>query len=80
MTDKVFVIVEGTDWAGLYVDGKLVAENHSISQDDLVQQLAKNGVNIRVEELHPKADEQMSEFGRTLPKDFSGVLIKHTRH
>lgn len=41
MTDKKVDIVsaEGGDWQGLYVDGKLAYENHSIDWDDFVQVL-----------------------------------------
>lgn len=30
------VVVKVDDWAGLYIDGKLVSEGHSISTHDLV--------------------------------------------
>jgi len=37
---KITLIYDnGGDWVGIYVDGKLVAENHNFQEDDLLSHL-----------------------------------------
>jgi len=62
-----FVIVEADNWAGLYVDGVLVEQHHDI---DLVEWLAKYGVNIKLR--HAYNDLQVAESGQ-LPEDLKDV-------
>lgn len=70
-----FVIVNGNEWAGLYVDGRLVDEGHGISEYVLVGHLAEHGVRIRRESLSADADNEMCEHGSGMPTDLSDVAL-----
>jgi len=41
-----YVTDEGGDWAGLYVDGKLVDQNHSLDVGMVFADLARLGYNL----------------------------------
>jgi hypothetical protein len=44
---KTFTVVGGTEeWEGLYVDGKLVMQDHSLRVHHLLEWLAENGYLI----------------------------------
>lgn len=68
-----FIIVNANEWAGLYIDGKLVTEGHSIREGELVEHLAAHGVCITRHELSPHADARMCQNGDTMPTNFSDV-------
>ena len=55
------------DWVGLYVDGRLINEGHSLSVD---QVLSAVGVSYEAVE----ADFEMA-FGGKCPEDFSDVAM-----
>ena len=62
-------IYRAEDWTTLYVDGKKVAENHSISLDTIAEYVD----GMKVEWLPDKVDEAMSYFGDTMPDDLDEV-------
>jgi len=62
-----FVLVEADNWAGLYVNGKLVEQHHDI---DLVEWLAKYGVPIKLKYAYN--DLQVAESGQ-LPESLDEV-------
>jgi hypothetical protein len=62
-------IFRAEDWTTLYVDGKKVAENHSIDLDTI----AKYVKGMSVEWLPDKVDCAMSYFGDSMPDDLSDV-------
>lgn len=65
-TAKEITLVDGDDWTGIYIDGKLAAEGHSFDKADLLQIL-----NIPYE--YKEADpDWMYEVGN-LPKNLSDV-------
>ncbi|OPH61892.1 hypothetical protein BC351_01225 [Paenibacillus ferrarius] len=39
MGEKVLTLVSGDDWEGLYYDGKLIEEEHTIQRKTLVDQM-----------------------------------------
>jgi hypothetical protein len=62
----------GGDWVGLYVDGKLITEGHSISEEEMVRLLL------------PKADiktlygsEDLEEYGNHCPSEWTEDLKKY---
>jgi len=63
-------IINGDDWKGLYIDGKLVFENHQLEVDDFCQHC-----NIEAEFIEP--DEQWFEQrlieGSYLPENLVDV-------
>ena len=44
------VVLDGDDWSGLYVDGKLVYENHTIPLRVLAEHLGIKVINVPGEE------------------------------
>lgn len=43
------VFVKGDDWTAMYVDGKRVAENHSLSSNDVLNALGVTRRSIYIE-------------------------------
>lgn len=62
------------DWEGLYVDGKLVAEGHSISVEEVLRNLIP--AELTSLDVVSLTDEQMEELGYHLPKYWSPNLLK----
>ena len=62
-----FVLVEADNWAGLYVDGKLVEQHHDI---DFTEWLPKYGVNLKLKYAYN--DLQVAESGQ-LPENLEDV-------
>lgn len=68
---KEITLVEGDDWSGLYVDGKLVAEGHSFSNSELLEYCG-------VKHNRGFADLDWLADRGTLPKKLSDVKWKET--
>lgn len=70
--------VHADDWEGLYIDEKLVLEEHSLSVGDLLdaiwKQRAPLGVQVSSYEAHD-ADEDWLFTRGTLPQDFKDVKV-----
>lgn len=63
-----FTIVTCDDWQGLFCDGRLLEENHSLDLRDTIERMS---VDCRFEQ----ADEQwMNEEGR-FPAELSKVVL-----
>ncbi len=61
----IFRLLSVDDWQALYVDGKLVAQNHSV---DLVHYLGLHGVDIEEDDVTGWFDDnELSEFPMELP-------------
>ena len=58
--------VDGDDWEGVYIDGKLVAEGHHVRIDELLQLLGINGEQIYAD------DAWLADRG-SLPQNLSEV-------
>ena len=56
----------GGDWEGLYVNGKLIMENHRLELDDVLDAIGVNYQSITAD------DDWMAEVG-TLPDKLSEV-------
>lgn len=72
----VFVNSASGDWEGLYVDGKLIYEGHTIPRDLLMENAAKIGAEFNyyndVGHINLKTDIAEIEGGlRTLLSDYS---------
>lgn len=69
-------IVNADDWKGLYIDGKLVFQNHSIRISDLVECLEEAGIKLGFEltegELTEDGYERIQDEG-CLPDDLEEV-------
>lgn len=59
-------IVSGDDWMGLYIDGKLVLEGHSLCLGEVLE-----AVGIKPETITP--DNEWLENEGNLPKDLAKV-------
>jgi hypothetical protein len=64
----IYQLVRGDDWEGLYIDGKLETEGHSLSPSDIFKVL-----DIRVTN-HDLDDEWICEQG-SLPENFDEVKL-----
>jgi hypothetical protein len=69
MKKKEVVIVGGDDWEGIYIDGKLVREGHSIDSDDVLEALGIDYVSRGVNQ------EWLEEMG-SLPDNLSDVQFQ----
>lgn len=68
MAEREIVIVDADDWAGLYIDGKLVYEGHSIDYRQVFK-------HLNIDYSRKEADfEWMDEVGR-LPENLSEVEL-----
>jgi hypothetical protein len=57
-------IVDAEDWAGLYIDGNLIYEGHSLSAEDVLHFL-------QIPYDQRWVDGDLEEFGNRLPKTFA---------
>jgi hypothetical protein len=62
---------EDGDWTGLYLDGKLIAENHSLSNWDWVQLLSSLGIGVQDEE---RSMEWFEKVGSRCPETWDEVM------
>lgn len=65
-----YVHDEGGDWAGLYIDGELIDENHSLYVGHVLEALESRGL-IEYEGFEVNGD-WMLDNGR-LPEEFSEI-------
>ena len=68
---KKVVLVLGDDWNGLYIDGKLEIENHSLSAYQALQTLSLNSHDFQLDQI--VADEEWLEQKGCLPEELSDV-------
>jgi hypothetical protein len=69
MVNAKFTFVEGDDWVGLYMDGELVYEGHSISPAYLAELLDADFERIWAD------DAWLYDVG-TLPKNLEDVRVE----
>ena len=69
---KKIVFVGADDWAGMFIDGKLVAEGHSVESDT-----ALTALGIEFEEKWAD-DEWLETLGR-FPQDLKDVKFERTK-
>ena len=53
---KQYVIVNGDDWQGIFVDGKLISEGHSFSSYELLEIVKEHGAVGEFWSLEPDMD------------------------
>ena len=70
MIEKI-ALFWGDDWEGLYINGKLIYENHSIRAHEIITILEKHGMDATCVEVN---DYWLMENGR-LPEDATDVLV-----
>ncbi len=66
--DKKVVVVDGDDWKGLYVNGKLVYENHSIPLRELAEHLGFKIVSLDGEDV-------FEPYGNQCPRDLKDLKL-----
>lgn len=66
MKQKKFQLVQGDNWEGLYVSGKLVCENHYLSHEEILEAI---GADIDILAID---DDYLFEFDR-LPEQFKDI-------
>lgn len=71
MSKIALVTSSDGDWEGLYVDGLLASEDHSIPARVVLGQLLRFGVTVN-EFIELEVDEKWLDGG-TLPELFSGL-------
>ncbi len=47
---KITIVSNGDDWEGVYLDGKLLAQGHSVDADDILVALGYKVVDVLTEE------------------------------
>lgn len=62
------IIDNGDDWEGVYIDGKLIVQDHRINPKELLKQLG-----YFVETLEP--DYEWLDAQGYLPEDLSDVML-----
>lgn len=67
---KLLVVIEGDDWVGLYVNGLLQSEGHSLHWPTILRRL---GMDVQTYEVH---DEWLLEQSGSLPRTLEDVRIK----
>ena len=69
--DPLIIVVNNNDgaadWEGVYVNGKLVIEDHSLSIKDFIRAI---GINATVMTVR---DELLEEWGGRLPTDYGNI-------
>ena len=68
-----FTIVNSDDWTGLYVDGKSVAQNHSIDLYDALQIARDHGPVDSVERIYVTDLKWLDNLPGHYPMDLSEV-------
>jgi len=71
---SIFTIVYGDDWTGLYADGSLLAEGHSLSTHEVLDWARSHGPVAKVEEVH--ADTSWLEDCGNLPGQLREVRVQ----
>lgn len=61
-SDKKVVVLNGDDWSGVYVDGKLVYENHGIPLRELAKHAGVEVVDV------DGGDEAWEPYGYRCPR------------
>ena len=67
--DKI-VIVMSDDWTGLYVDGKLVYENHSIEVHDLIRE------GLFSASIYDITSEELENHGYQCPDNLKDLKLR----
>ena len=62
------VLVCGSDWEGLYIDGKLKKETHMLAADQVLDTL-----NIKYEYVEVESDKHWEAWGGSLPSQLAIV-------
>lgn len=65
---KKITIVNGDDWQGLYVDGRLIREDHRLQVDEVLISLGYDLKNL-------EADGKWLDITGSLPSDLKDVKI-----
>jgi hypothetical protein len=68
---KKVVVLDGDDWSGLYVGGKLVYEGHKVPLHELSKALGFEVVNVE-----PEDGEEWAEYGYRCPDELSDFKKK----
>lgn len=68
--DEVILATNGDDWEGLYVNGKLVTEDHKIRLQDLAVALKLNFKRVEF-----NSDWLLHKMGGGLPEDVKDLKI-----
>jgi hypothetical protein len=67
------VEVYADDWQGLYANGKLILQGHSLRPSEILEWLAGYGpLEVVSYDVRPANDEWLNDLGR-LPEDLSEV-------
>jgi hypothetical protein len=65
-------LVSGDDWSGLYIENKLMMENHSLNVSRVLQLLSDHGIIAGFKEI--TADEDWLEERGRLPEELNEVV------
>ena len=67
---------ESGDWEGLYIDGKLIAEDHNLDSQRLLRILEKY-FGYKFENVWSK-DEYLERYGNSCPETWEEVMRKES--
>ena len=68
-----FISCESGDWEGLYVDGVLFEQGHSITTNDFLELISKYRHFSGVINTYELTDQQMEELGFLLPEKLNEI-------
>lgn len=66
-------VVYSEDWSGLYINGQLEYEGHSIFWLDLALALKRHGMNIKIVDPIADVDQTWLEDRGNLPQDIKDI-------
>jgi hypothetical protein len=70
-----FTLISIDDWTGVYVNGQLVAEGHSIEDEQAFRLAQQYGPVTSVESHYVNDDEWIDNLPGSLPKDLTEVPL-----
>jgi len=70
------VCVESGDWVGLFVNGELFCDGHSLTDRDWTDVIERFGCFDQNVDSFEISDEHIESLGASFPKNLSDVKIK----
>lgn len=61
--------IEGDDWVGVYLNGKLITQGHSINERELLESLGYKNIDAK----YIEEEEIWEEMGYSCPENLSDV-------
>jgi hypothetical protein len=69
-------VVDSEDWTGLYINGTLEYEGHSIPWFEVVEALQRRGANLVVKDRYAMVSEEWIQGRGKLPRKLDEVIFE----